>query len=169
MLYWLPLIGLFGEHANPCIYVVLIGVQRTRCFDMTKDVIDSHKVTDRLVGYVSDTPTTMKALWKQLQKEYPKLTIVGCMDHCLDLFLKDCKDIMQVCTIECSAVFSSSLLLQCETIMCLLLCLLAGGLGNQDSCSHCKVRWPQRTSQQPSHCPTQSPPGADKSGCKSVQ
>lgn len=27
------------------------------------------------------------------------MTIVGCMDHCLDLFLKDCKDIMQVNTL----------------------------------------------------------------------
>lgn len=40
--------------------------------------------------------STMKALWRQLQKEYPDMTIKGCMDHCLDLFLKDCKDIMQV-------------------------------------------------------------------------
>ena len=34
-----------------------------KMFEMTKDVIDSHQMRERVVGYVSDTPRTMKALW----------------------------------------------------------------------------------------------------------
>lgn len=56
---------------------------------MTVDIIDKHDFEDRLAGYVSDTPTTMQAVWAQLKAKYPRLIVVGCLDHCLDLFLKD--------------------------------------------------------------------------------
>lgn len=72
---------------------------------MTKDVIGSHGMRNRVAGFVSDTRSAMTALWRMLRTEFPDMTVVGCMDHCLDLFLKDCKDLMAVRSfLSCSLV-----------------------------------------------------------------
>ena len=63
---------------------------------MTESMIAKHGLESKLAGYVSDTPTTMRSLWQMLKQRYPRIIIVGCLDHCLDLFLRSSAEQPQV-------------------------------------------------------------------------
>lgn len=65
--------------------------------EMANEVIKGHDLLNILAGYCSDTPTVMRSVWAILGAEYPRLIFVGCMDHCLDLFLKDARALSEVC------------------------------------------------------------------------
>lgn len=49
---------------------------------------------DTVVAYVSDTPSTMKPCEGSNKCRNTLTRPLWCMDHCLNLFLKACKDIM---------------------------------------------------------------------------
>lgn len=50
-------------------------------------MVEKHNLQDRVVAIITDTPSTMKSLWRKLLRKYRKLIALGCGAHILQLFL----------------------------------------------------------------------------------
>lgn len=52
-----------------------------------KEKVAEHRLEKKLVALVTDNAANMKAAWHILELDFPGVIFLGCLAHCLNLFL----------------------------------------------------------------------------------